>query len=147
MPKSRKFLAAGLQVYRKPKSMHRAAELPHRQRLWTHLLCIPCCLCIILVVTIAVVPVTGTPMPQSSIQNSMQVLSWLPRLPTTLLNSPGRSMGLPGAQTHPAELSFAVLVPTDHVVAAPVLLDGDVAFWALLWTGHRALSARKARRA
>lgn len=46
-------------------------------------------------------------------------------------------MRLPGAQTHPAELSFAVLVPTDHVVAAPVLLNGDVAFWAFLLTVHR----------
>lgn len=47
-------------------------------------------------------------------------------------------MRLPGAQTHPAELSFAVLVPTDHVVAAPVLLNGDMAFWAFLLTVHRA---------
>lgn len=54
-----------------------------------------------------------------------------------LPNLPGRPMRLPGAQTHPAELSFAVLVPTDHVVAAPVLLNGDVAFWAFLLTVHR----------
>lgn len=63
----------------------------------------------------------------------------------TLLNSPGRSVGLPGAQTHPAELRFAVLVPTDHMVAAPILLDGDVAFWAFLCTGQRALLAGKAQ--
>lgn len=54
-------------------------------------------------------------------------------------------MGLPGAQTHPAELRLAVLVPTDHVVAAPVLLDGDVAFRAFLSTGQRAPLAGQAR--
>jgi len=52
-------------------------------------------------------------------------------------------VGLPGAQTHPAELRFAVLVPTDHVVAAPVLLDGDMAFRAFLFTGQGAPLARK----
>lgn len=62
----------------------------------------------------------------------------------TLPNSPGRSVGLPGAQTHPAELRLAVLVPTDHVVAAPVLLDGDVAFRAFLSTGQRAPLAAQA---
>lgn len=62
-----------------------------------------------------------------------------------LLNSPGRSMRLPGAQTHPAELRFAVLVPTDHVVAAPILLDGDVAFRAFLFTGQSAPLAGKAQ--
>lgn len=54
-------------------------------------------------------------------------------------------MRLPGAQTHPAELSFAVLVPTDHVVAAPVLLNGDVAFWAFLLTVHRVQLAGEAK--
>lgn len=63
----------------------------------------------------------------------------------TLPNSPGRSVGLPGAQTHPAELRLAVLVPTDHVVAALVLLDGDVAFRAFLSTGQRAPLAAQAR--
>lgn len=61
----------------------------------------------------------------------------------TLLNSPGRSMGLPGAQTHPAELCFAVLVPTDHMVAAPVLLNGDVAFWAFLFTRQESTVSRE----
>lgn len=60
-------------------------------------------------------------------------------------NSPGRSVGFPGAQTHPAELRLAVLVPTDHVVAAPVLLDGDMAFRAFLSTGQRAPLAGQAR--
>lgn len=41
-------------------------------------------------------------------------------------------MWLPGAKTHPAELCFTVLVPTDHVVAASILFDGDVAFGAFL---------------
>lgn len=50
------------------KAHHRAGDLPYHQRLWTHLLCIPCCLCIILIVAITVVPVTGTPIPLISVQ-------------------------------------------------------------------------------
>lgn len=41
-------------------------------------------------------------------------------------------MGLPWTQADPAELGFAVLVPTDHVVAAAIFLDGHMAFWTLL---------------
>lgn len=41
-------------------------------------------------------------------------------------------MGLPWTQADPAELSFAVLVPTNHVIAATIFLNGHMAFWTLL---------------
>lgn len=41
-------------------------------------------------------------------------------------------MRFPWTKADPAELSFTVLVPTDHVVAATVFLNSDVAFWTLL---------------
>lgn len=41
-------------------------------------------------------------------------------------------MRFPWTKADPAELSFTVLVPTDHVVATTVLLNRDVAFWTLL---------------
>lgn len=45
-------------------------------------------------------------------------------------------MRFPWTQANPAELSFTVLVPTDHVVAATIFLDGHVAFWTLLLAGR-----------
>lgn len=45
---------------------------------------------------------------------------------------PCRAMRFPWAEADPAELSFTVLVPTDHVVATTVFLNRDVAFWTLL---------------
>lgn len=41
-------------------------------------------------------------------------------------------MGFPWTQADPAELSFAVLVPTNHVIAAAIFLNGHMAFWTLL---------------
>lgn len=41
-------------------------------------------------------------------------------------------MGLPWTEADPAELSFAVLVPTNHVIAATIFLDGHMAFGTLL---------------
>lgn len=112
-------------------------DLPYHQRLLTHLLCIPCCLCIILIVAITVVPVKrDTDSTDFSPNRCRSRHGFLALLQEVALNSPGRSVGLPGAQTHPAEFRFAVLVPTDHVVAAPVLLDGDVAFRAFLLAGQ-----------
>lgn len=35
-------------------------------------------------------------------------------------------MGLPRAETHPAELRLAVLVPAHHVVTATILLYGHM---------------------
>lgn len=46
-------------------------------------------------------------------------------------------MRFPWTQANPAELSFTVLVPTDHVVAATIFLNGHVAFWTLLLAGRR----------
>ena len=48
------------------------------------------------------------------------------------LNIPGRAMRFPWAQTYPAELSFAVLVPTNHVIAASIFLNSHMAFRTLL---------------
>ena len=41
-------------------------------------------------------------------------------------------MGLPGSKADPAELCFAVLVPAHHVVAAAVLLYGDMTLGTFL---------------
>ena len=41
-------------------------------------------------------------------------------------------MWLPRAKTHPAKLSFTILVPTDHVIAATILLYGHMTFGAFL---------------
>lgn len=48
-------------------------------------------------------------------------------------------MRFPWTQANPAELSFTVLVPTDHVVAATIFLNGHVAFWTLLSAGRISL--------
>ena len=40
-------------------------------------------------------------------------------------------MGLPRAQTHPAEFGATRLILADHVIAAAVLLDGHVALGTL----------------
>lgn len=42
-------------------------------------------------------------------------------------------MRFPWTKADPAELSFTVLVPTDHVVTTTVFLNSDVAFWTLLF--------------
>lgn len=53
-------------------------------------------------------------------------------------------MRFPWTQANPAELSFTVLVPTDHVVAATIFLNGHVAFWTLLSAGRiRSVRLRK----
>lgn len=136
MLKSRKFYGANLQGYRNPTNTPQSpCDLAYHQRLLTHLLCIPCCLCIILIVAITVVPVKTDKDSTDFSPNRCHSRYGFPALLRDP-NSPGRSMGLPGAQTHPAEFCFAVLVPTDHVVAAPVLLDGDVAFRAFLLAGQ-----------
>lgn len=49
---------------------------------------------------------------------------------------PRTPVGLPWSQAHPAEVRLAVLVLADHVVAAAVLLDGDVAARALFRVGR-----------
>ena len=41
-------------------------------------------------------------------------------------------MRFPWAQTYPAELGFAVLVPTNHVIAASIFLNSHMAFRTLL---------------
>lgn len=48
---------------------------------------------------------------------------------------PRGSMWLPGPETHPAELGSARLILAYHVIAAAVLLDGDVALGTLLGVG------------
>ena len=53
---------------------------------------------------------------------------------------PGRTVGFPWTQADPAELSFTVLVPTNHVVAPTIFFNGDVAFWTLLLEGREMTS-------
>lgn len=45
-------------------------------------------------------------------------------------------MRFPRSQTYPAELGFAILVPTNHVIAAAVLLNSHVTLWTLLLGGE-----------
>lgn len=49
---------------------------------------------------------------------------------------PARTVRLPHAQAHPAKLGLAGLVLAHHVVAAAVLLDGELALGALLGVGR-----------
>lgn len=49
---------------------------------------------------------------------------------------PRAAMRLPRSQTHPTEVSFASLVLTNHVIAAPVLLNGGVTLGTLLGVGR-----------
>ena len=44
-------------------------------------------------------------------------------------------MRFPGSQADPTEVSLAILVFADHVVAATIFLNGDITLGALLGVG------------
>lgn len=125
---------------------------------FAYLLCIPRCLGIVFIVAIAVIPGKTVNrwiyLPDMVFLN-FPILIKIRFIPInwvrvnfknhknhTALYSPGWSMGFPRAQADPAELCFAVLVPTHHVVTAAILLYGYMAFGTFLQHNNKTNETR-----
>lgn len=115
--------------------------LKRRSRLF---LCVAGLLRFVLVVPITAIP--GTRQTKFSVKFYCSIVqgfkgsrvrlfkgSWLG---WAMQNLPWWAMWFPGTKTHPAKVCLAILIFTNHVIAASVLFYSDITFWTFFCVGR-----------